>query len=163
MALTRPVRLEQRSREELVRYLEFKLDAELPEDEARDRTDAYAMLGLVPADLDLRAVLLGLYTEQVAGFYEPDSTALFVLDDQPEEALQALLVHELVHALQDQTADLDAPGSGVERLRRMGEGYVRFALENPAHYRLMYGREALTREDLPELREAANALFDQFV
>ncbi len=57
----------------------------------------------------------------------------------------------------------DAPGSGVGRFRRMGEEYVRFALENPAHYRLMYGREALTREDLPELREAADALFEQLV
>jgi len=40
---------------------------------------------------------------------------------------------------------------------------VRFALENPAHYRLMYGREALTREALPELQEAANALFEHLV
>jgi hypothetical protein len=49
-----------------------------------------------------------LYTEQVAGFYEPDSTALFVLDDQPETELRGLLVHELVHAVQDQSADLVA-------------------------------------------------------
>lgn len=55
------------------------------------------------------------------------------------------------------------PHSSVERLRRMGEEYVRFALENPAHYRLMYGKEAMTRQDLPELREAANALFQQLV
>ena len=31
-----------------------------------------------------------------------------------------------------------ASRSGVEGLRRIGEEYVRFALENPAHYRLMY-------------------------
>lgn len=108
MELKEPVRLEFRSREELIQYLEFKLDEDLPAPEARARVDAYALLGLVPADLDLREVLLGLYTEQVAGFYEPDSTALFVLDDQPEEAMEALLMHELVHAVQDQTADLDA-------------------------------------------------------
>ncbi len=56
-----------------------------------------------------------------------------------------------------------APGAGVERLRQVGEEYVRFALENPGHYRLMYGKEAVTREDRPELREAANALFDELV
>ena len=56
-----------------------------------------------------------------------------------------------------------ASRSGVEGLRRIGEEYVRFALENPAHYRLMYGKEALTREELPELREAANKLFEQLV
>lgn len=108
LELKEPVRLERRSREQLVSYLEAKLDEELPVDEAQAMVETYALLGLVPEDLDLRAVLLALYTEQVAGFYEPDSTALFVMDDQPEEALEGLLVHELVHAVQDQTADLDA-------------------------------------------------------
>jgi hypothetical protein len=108
LELREPVRLERRTREQLIRYLQGKLDEELSVDEARATVDVYALLGLVPADLDLRSLLLGLYTEQVAGFYEPDSTALFVLDDQPEAALQGLLVHELVHAIQDQNADLDA-------------------------------------------------------
>lgn len=119
MELREPVRIEYRSREELVRYLEFKLDEELPEEEARARVDAYALLGLVPPDLDLRKVLMGLYTEQVAGFYDPDSTALFVMDDQSQADLRGLLIHELVHAVQDQTADLDAltdPALGSDRV-----------------------------------------------
>ena len=62
-----------------------------------------------------------------------------------------------------QATDADAPRSSTQRLRRIGEEYVRFALENPAHYRLMYGREALSRDDLPELRSAAKDLFEQFV
>lgn len=118
MELRDPVRLEERSRADLVRYLEHKIDEELPVDEARAIVDSYALFGLVPRDLDLRQVLMGLYTEQVAGFYEPDSTALFVMDDQPEEAIASLLVHELVHAIQDQTADLDAltdPDLGNDR------------------------------------------------
>jgi hypothetical protein len=107
-----------RSREELVRYLESKLDEELPEEEARATVEAYALFGLVPNTLDLREVLLALYTEQVAGFYEPDSTALFVMDDQPEALLEGLLVHELVHAVQDQWVDLGAltdPKLGSDR------------------------------------------------
>ncbi len=62
-----------------------------------------------------------------------------------------------------QTIDAGARRSGLERLRQMGEEYVRFAVENPAHYRLMYGSEALARRDVPELREAGNALFEQLV
>lgn len=118
LELTGPVRVELRSREELVRYLRAKLDEDLPPEEAMARVDVYARFGLVPDDLDLRAILLDLYTEQVAGFYEPDSTTLFVLDDQDEAALDALLVHELVHAIQDQTAELDAladPDLGSDR------------------------------------------------
>jgi AcrR family transcriptional regulator len=56
-----------------------------------------------------------------------------------------------------------APKSSVGRFGKMGEEYVRFAIENPAHYRLMYGREALTREGEPELRRPADALFDYLV
>jgi hypothetical protein len=118
MELLHPVLLEKRSRAELDRYLRAKLDEDLSPDEAQARTDVYALLGLVPADLDLRGLLLDLYGEQVAGFYEPDSTALYVLDDQPEEALRALLVHELVHAVQDQSTDLralTAPDVGSDR------------------------------------------------
>jgi AcrR family transcriptional regulator len=62
-----------------------------------------------------------------------------------------------------QRIEAGAPQSSVERVRRMGEEYVRFALENPAHYRLMYGKEAVARQDLPELREAGNTLFEQLV
>lgn len=53
------------------------------------------------------------------------------------------------------------PRAGMEPLERLGEEYVRFALEHPAHYRLMYGREALSRPDNPELRDAANTLFEE--
>jgi AcrR family transcriptional regulator len=62
-----------------------------------------------------------------------------------------------------QAVDAAAPRSGVERIRRLGEEYVRFALENPAHYRLMYGAEAIARAEQPELRESANRLFEQLV
>ncbi len=62
-----------------------------------------------------------------------------------------------------QAVDAGAPRSGLGRLQQLGEEYVRFAVENPAHYRLMYGREALTREEIPPLREAANAIFEQLV
>lgn len=108
LELREPVRLARRSREELVGYLTAKLDEELPVAEAEAITASYGLLGLVPGDLDLRELLLQVYTEQVAGFYDPDSTALFVMDDQPAEALRTVLVHELVHAVQDQAADLDS-------------------------------------------------------
>ncbi len=108
LELVEPVRLERRTRAELERYLEFKLDEALPIDEAELLSESYQLFGMVPRGMDLRAVLKDLYLEQVAGFYDPDSTTLFVLDDQPEDALESLLVHELVHAIQDQSTDLDA-------------------------------------------------------
>jgi len=108
LELKEPIRIEVRSRAALDSYLRFKLDEQLPEEEARATVASYALFGLVPDTMDLRGVLLGLYSEQVAGFYDPDSTALFIMDDQPQTTLQGLLIHELVHAVQDQSVDLDA-------------------------------------------------------
>ncbi|MCY3707006.1 MAG: hypothetical protein OXH08_16145 [Gammaproteobacteria bacterium] len=107
-SFTRPVRVEWRSEEELVRYLSFKLDEEFQEGEVERIRDSYALLGLVPETLDLDALFLALYTEQVAGFYDPDSVALYVRSGQDEETVESVLVHELVHAAQDQAVDLDA-------------------------------------------------------
>lgn len=59
-------------------------------------------------------------------------------------------------------AAADSP-SRVDRLLHMGEEYVRFALEHPAHYRLMWGKEAIARQDEPELREAAGGLLEHLV
>lgn len=108
LALTEPVRVEWRSREELERYLRVKVDEELPVERAQALSDAYRLLGLFPASVDLRALLLDVHLEQVAGFYDPDSTALFVMREQPEAMTRTILVHELVHAIQDQTTSLDS-------------------------------------------------------
>lgn len=108
MELVRPIRVERRSRAELEGYLRFKLDQEIPPEEADELTRTYALLGLLDRDVELRDLLLSVYTEQVAGFYDPDSTALFVMDDMPVDMVETVLVHELVHAVQDQTADLDS-------------------------------------------------------
>jgi len=83
-----------------------------------------------------------------------DKTALLV-------AVAAAGFRRLNERLQELEAG--APKSSLERARRMGEEYVRFALENPAHYRLMYGREAMRRQNLPELRDAGSELFEQLV
>lgn len=108
LELREPVRLERRSREELERYLVFKLDEELPAETAEWTEAVYRLLGLIGPEVNLVTILEDVYLEQVAGFYDPDSTTLFVLDDQPEEALETLLVHELVHAIQDQAVDLSS-------------------------------------------------------
>lgn len=108
LELRQPVRVERRSREQLEGYLRFKLDEELPPRLADHVTTSYALLGMLPGGTDLRGVLLSVYLEQVAGFYDPDSSALFVVDDQPVDALEPVLLHELVHAVQDQGADLDS-------------------------------------------------------
>jgi hypothetical protein len=69
---------------------------------------AYKLLGLVPPSLDVRKILLDLLEEQVVGFYDPKTKALYVVRSTKPEALDVTVSHELVHALQDQYANLDS-------------------------------------------------------
>ncbi len=157
MELRDPVRVERRSRGELERYLESKIDEEFPEGRAELLSEAYGLLGLVPGDMDLRGTLKALYLEQVAGFYDPDSTTLFVLDDQPDEAIESLLVHELVHAIQDQNTDLDAvtaPGLSNDR-RAAAQAAIEGHATLVMFEFLMQGQGgALDLTDLPDFSES---------
>lgn len=56
-----------------------------------------------------------------------------------------------------------ASTTGLDPFEAMGVAYIRFAVENPAHYRLMYGREALARREVPTLQTAADAIYDELV
>jgi len=77
--------------------------------EAKIRADqaAYALLGLVPAEVDVLKTLLDVLEEQAGGFYDPGTKSFYLLDDMPKEATALLAAHEMTHALEDQRYDLD--------------------------------------------------------
>jgi hypothetical protein len=97
-----------RTREQVRAYVLHKLDQELPSEKALGQQATYRLLGLLPDSLDLRALLLDLFTEQIVGYYEPDSTTLFVVGNADVAFLRAVVAHELVHALQHQYLPLDS-------------------------------------------------------
>ncbi|HXV85110.1 MAG TPA: hypothetical protein VD793_00345, partial [Gemmatimonadales bacterium] len=97
-----------RTREQVRSYLQLKLDSDLPPAELERVTIAYRLFGLMPDTLDLRALLLALYTEQVVGYYDPDSTTLYVVEGTDPAQLRLVLAHELVHGLQGQHVPLDS-------------------------------------------------------
>jgi hypothetical protein len=99
-------------------YVTRRLDEEMPPAERDAVRRTYVALGLLPDTLDLDALLLDLYTEQVLGYYDPTSGTMFVVEGSDTDALGPVLAHELVHALQDQHTDLDsiiAPSRGNDR------------------------------------------------
>ena len=104
---TRPT-MATRSREQVTRYLVAKLDAELPPDTLERVVLAYRLFGLVPDTLDLRVLLLDLLAEQVVGYYDPDSTTLYIVEGTDPFFIRTVLAHELVHALQGQYMPLDS-------------------------------------------------------
>lgn len=103
-----PPRSALRSRSEVRDYLIRKLDQELPPERMQGLQTAYRMFGLLPDTLELRSLLLDLYTEQVAGYYDPDSATLFGVEGADPAQLRLVLAHEMVHALQGQYLPLDS-------------------------------------------------------
>lgn len=103
-----PPRSALRSRDQVRAYLIAKLDEELPPARLRGLEAAYRLFGLLPDTLALRSLLLDLYAEQVAGYYDPDSATLFGVAGADRAQLRLVLAHEMVHALQGQYLPLDS-------------------------------------------------------
>ena len=103
-----PPRSAMRSRDQVRGYLVRKLDEELPPARLSGIETAYRLFGLLPDTLGLRGLLLDLYTEQVAGYYDPDSATLFGVAGADRSQLRLVLAHEMIHALQGQYLPLDS-------------------------------------------------------
>jgi hypothetical protein len=64
----------------------------------------FTLLGMLDDDVDLTTLLVDLYTEQVAGFYDPEAREMVVpvSVDGITPLQEIVIAHELVHALTDQ-------------------------------------------------------------
>lgn len=103
-----PVNVALRDRAQLRDYVTRRLEEELTPEEMEGIEATYRALGLFPDTLDLRRLMLELYTEQVSGYYDPKLRTLYVMEGVSPEDFRPVLVHELVHALQDQHTNLDS-------------------------------------------------------
>ena len=91
------------SKDQLRQYLDRRLRETMKPDDTRAEELTLKMLGLVPADFDLRKNTLDLLTEQAAAFYDYNQKKLFVLEGSGGgDDERVALVHELAHALADQ-------------------------------------------------------------
>ena len=108
LVFRRPVRSAMKSREEVHAYLLDKLRQEFPPERQEGVEAVYRLLGLMPDTLNLRDLLLDLYSEQVAGFYDPATSTLYGVRGAEPTMLRLVLAHELVHALQHQYLPLDS-------------------------------------------------------
>ena len=72
-------------------------------------------------------------------------------------AVAAVGFQKLSATMAARAAQAESPS---DQLRAFGIGYVRFALDNPTHFRLMFGREAVSKGDDATLAEASDHSFD---
>ena len=112
----------------LRRRLEAELDEEIPAEVMSPMGTVLQRFGLIPEGSDLREMLLDLLSSQVAGYFDPDTGEITMVEnaegrlagaigEELDETLAArieesLLVHEIDHYLQDRHFDLEALISG---------------------------------------------------
>lgn len=106
LSIKKPVKRRLTSRDEVVAYLTKHMK---DEDVKRLRRSELVLkkFGLLPRDFDLEKLLVALLREQVAGYYDPKTKTVNLLDWVPIEEQEPVMAHELTHALQDQDIGLD--------------------------------------------------------
>lgn len=103
-----PPKFEMRSRDEVRQFLEKRFAEDLPDADLRGSERSYKRMGLLPDSLDLKSYMLKLLTEQIAGYYDPSTKVLYIVQGESDEMIGVTVAHELVHALQDQYFNLDS-------------------------------------------------------
>lgn len=105
--MRRPVPVQTLTRAEWKRFVEREIAKEAkPEELLADQT-TLRLLGLVPRDFDLRQATIDLLGEQAAAVYDHRRRKMLLLGDGSPGLLEdAVLVHELAHALADQHCNL---------------------------------------------------------
>ncbi len=77
--------------------------AEYTDEDARQDVLVLSLLGLIPADFDLKSLYTDLYSEQILGFYDSETKEIYVVQGTTFGGSEKLTyAHEFVHVLQDQ-------------------------------------------------------------
>lgn len=98
------------SSEQMAERVRQLVEEEYTQEEADIEAELFALLDFIEPDTDLKEMYADLYVGSVIGYYDTDTEEMFVLSDgdRSDPAAKHTLAHEIVHALQDQTFDLDA-------------------------------------------------------
>jgi hypothetical protein len=143
------------------------LRANLAEEDLTTDEALLKLLGMLGPEDDLESMIIELYTEQIAGFYDTETKELVVpVAADGITPLQSItIVHELVHALTDQHFDFNE-----EFERRIDEGNGDDAsaalalIEGDATYQQFLFLESMSPEDAAdaalEIQSFDSVVFD---
>ncbi|MFA5793629.1 MAG: hypothetical protein WC980_00965 [Candidatus Brocadiia bacterium] len=131
-------------------FVKNDLDKELPPAKAQITQMAMIKLGLLPEGYDLRKGFENLLLTQAGAYYDPRTKSIYLLkvDAFPPEQLKSNLIHELCHALQDQSfnlADMNKNASASEdsatAIRYLYEGEATYVMTMYSLKPMMGGQE----------------------
>jgi hypothetical protein len=138
--------------------LRESFDEDNPAATVRAFEGLYKHLGLLPADSDLRGLILDLQGSSVAGFYDPDTDAMTIV--QRGAAFGPLekvtLAHEYTHALQDQHFRLDSLGLDVVTEGDRALGRLALIEGDATLVMSLWAQQHLTSDEILEMVQQSN-------
>jgi hypothetical protein len=102
----KPITRELITREGIRKLVQSRLDQETTEEEIRLEELYLKKFGFVEADFDLAGRMVDVLAEQATALYDFKTKKLYLATWTPADMQEFALVHELVHALQDQHFNL---------------------------------------------------------
>ncbi len=102
-----PVQCRFVSRESVAKDLRKRFDDDKDAKRMQNSELVLKKFGLLDEDFKMRPFLLSLLTEQIAGYYDNKTRQMNLLDWVPIDDQKPVMAHELTHALQDQTVNLN--------------------------------------------------------
>jgi hypothetical protein len=125
LARKRPIQRGVMQKHEIEQRLLARIDEEYTPEELAAEELSMKRLGLIPADIDYKKLVVDLLTDQIAGFYDPIEGQLYIAGWQDMGLGAAgddmVMSHEITHALQDQHFDLR---SFMKSDKQNGDGSV---------------------------------------
>ena len=120
LPIKHPVKKEMVSRQQVEKYIGGKFN----DDTDRKRFERSELVlkkfGLLPRDFNLHNFLIKLYGEQVAGYYDEKTKKINLLNWVSLDMQKPVMAHELTHALQDQSFDLEKMVKKEDEVEKRG-------------------------------------------
>jgi len=124
------------NREDMKAMLLKEIDEEMTPAEFRTGELGMKALGFIPRDMNWKEVMVKVYSEEIAAFYDPKTKTMHLIKEQPvkekkkrgflesllggkkdgfdKDENKTVIAHELTHALSDQNYDLHKMQKAVE-------------------------------------------------
>ena len=155
-----PLKKSLRSKAEIREYLIREENEDRGEAQRYADRKALEAFGLIPKDFPLDAFMLDVLTDQVAGLYDPKAKEFYIADWIPAEEQRPVMSHELTHALEDQSFQVDPwikaarPNDDAELARQaVSEGTALAAMVDYTYRGLGIGVR-----DIPDISQVMRSL-----
>jgi hypothetical protein len=107
LPINQPLKKTLRSKQEIRDYLVREEKDDKNEAQRYADTKSLEAFGLIPKGFPLDSFMLDVLTDQVAGLYDPKAKEFYIADWIPGSEQREVMSHELTHALEDQSFNVD--------------------------------------------------------